>query len=289
MQLYALDNKKIIVNADVALRHQDHECLECGKRVRVRGGIHRQNHFYHLEPNRNCRLAGKGMEHLQAQYYFFNHLPAGEVRLEYRFPEIRRIADVAWLPHKIIFEIQYSSISAEEVASRNADYKKMGWEVVWILHDHRYNKKRLSAAEQALRLSTHYFTDMNAEGVGSFYDQFDLVARGFRQSIMGSLPIEFNKMKRIRQEGGSNRLCLVDLRLKHWALSFKGDLIDVNSQLKASYYLETALELERQTKERETKTINQLTKRQIISFILNKFFFRPYQLLFQILLEKSCR
>ena len=42
--------------------------------------------------------------------------------LEHRFPSIGRIADVALLPEKIIFEIQCSLISISEVEKRITDY-----------------------------------------------------------------------------------------------------------------------------------------------------------------------
>ena len=42
-------------------------------------------------------------------------LPPGEAQIEYSFPLIGRIADIAWIQKKVIIEVQCSPISLEEV------------------------------------------------------------------------------------------------------------------------------------------------------------------------------
>ena len=97
MQLYALNDQNQVVGAHQASKKLDYQCFECQSRVRLRGGFHRQNHFYHVDPNQPCRLSGKGMVHLQIQIYLKQLLNCQTCFLEYRFPSIGRIADVAWL------------------------------------------------------------------------------------------------------------------------------------------------------------------------------------------------
>ena len=140
MQLFALDENDQLVPAQRAVRQRTYICLECGKNVRLRGGVHRQIHYYHIEPIRSCKLAGKSLIHLNVQFYMQSILPQGDSALEHRFPRIRRIADVVWISQKIVFEIQVSLITAEEVLQRNRDYLSQGYRVVWILHEKRYNK-----------------------------------------------------------------------------------------------------------------------------------------------------
>lgn len=288
MQLYALDQLNQPVLAGQASKHQDYICSECRERVRVRGGMHRQPHFYHLEPNRHCHLSGKTMPHLQTQWAIYQALPEGECQLEFRLPEINRIADVAWHSQRIIFEVQCSLISAEEILKRNADYRSLNWEVVWILHDKRYNQWRLTAAEWVLRTSSHYFTNMNGEGRGIIYDQFDQRQHGIRLIKLNALPIDVNRFKRfsslnllIKPVG---LIQLTQQRLNTWKLFFEGDLVLSNLNKQELAYLKMVHDLEAAYNKPARKS--RLIK---IKEALYRYFIRPYQLLFQILLEKACR
>lgn len=291
MQLYALDKNLIPIFAEKAGRQVNYTCAECHSTVRLRGGVHRQKHFYHLEPKRKCRLNGKGMIHLQSQLYLLNVLTEDEAQLEVRFTEINRIADVVWKSEKIVFEIQYSSISAEEVLKRNRDYASLGWQVVWILHDHRYNAHRLTAAEVALRSHPYYFTNMNAEGIGIIYDQFDLFHKGKRVSKLGKLPIDIRKKQAVTADHLERGLCLVKQRVQSWPLYFQGDLIQIAlslKDLKLSQYMKEALQKEAQHQKMNLSTVdNSLIDWVKWSWVV--IVQRPYSLMIQILLERMCR
>ncbi len=171
MQLYARDKQQRITSADNAAKKEDYICFECNTAVRVRGGLHRRKHFYHTTPVRICKLQGKSLTHLQVQCTIQQLLPEGECFLERRFNEIDRIADVCWESKKIIFEVQCSPISPEEIQERNADYGKLGYQVVWILHDNRYGNRRGTAVEQVLCNQLHYYTNIDIHGVGVVYDK----------------------------------------------------------------------------------------------------------------------
>src|SRR5438105_4635558 len=121
MQLLARKSDGSLVLARNAKKQHPYECLECKGDVRLRGGLHRQLHFYHFEPSPFCRQHQKGMVHIQVQLHL-QSLLGEDCLLEHQMSEINRIADVAWPTKKVVFEIQFSPISAQEVKERNRDY-----------------------------------------------------------------------------------------------------------------------------------------------------------------------
>jgi competence protein CoiA len=279
MQLYAWDVNRRLTSASKAQKHQDYFCVECQGIIRLRGGLHRQKHFYHLKPDFSCRLSGKSMAHLQIQCFLQNHFP--DCHLEIKFPEINRIADVVWDSQKLIFEIQCSGISAEEVKQRNCDYKRMGYQVVWILHDNFYNQRRLTAAELFLRGSPFYFTSMDAYGSGIFYDQLDVIHKGLRRYIQTPLTVDLRFPKTVVKDliNSQHPPQFLRQRIEQWPLSFKGDLMDSYG----SYDVSEALLAEQQWL--FAKTPHQSFLKRMWKW----FIVRPYRLSFQMLLEKLCR
>jgi competence protein CoiA len=167
--------------------------MECGAPVRLREGLFRQAHFFHLKQDTRCRQNGKTLSHLQLQVFLKQTLPKNEAHLEYKFNTISRIADVAWLPQKIVFEIQCSPIAKDEMLERIKDYQSVGFQVVWIMHDSRYNQLRLTPVEQALLPLTHYYSNMNEEGKGIIYDQWHYLDKGIRKLSLGRLLINVNQ------------------------------------------------------------------------------------------------
>ncbi len=131
-----------------------------------------RDHFYHLQENRACHLSQKSETHLYLQLHLQKLLPPGEALLEERFPTINRIADVSWRRYKILFEVQYSPISIEELEHRIEDYRSIGWTLIWILHTHSFFKGRPSREELFLESYTHYFSNHIPRGAGTFFDVF---------------------------------------------------------------------------------------------------------------------
>jgi competence protein CoiA len=166
--------------------------MECGGPVRLKSGRHKKSHFFHLQPERACRQHQKGIIHIHLQTYILDLLPEKDCMLEYRMPAIGRIADAAWLSKKIVFEIQCSPISAEEVAARNRDYRSLGWTVVWILHEKRFNQYRVTAAEEMLKASPYYFSNFNEKGEGFIYDQFQIIQNGLRKHRQAVYPVDLS-------------------------------------------------------------------------------------------------
>lgn len=283
MQLYALNSQGRIIHARQAVKQMDYFCLECRQNIRLRGGPYRQSHFYHLEPTPSCRQSQKGLIHLQLQTYFMQQLSPEDCQLEVRFPSIQRIADVVWPSQKIIFEIQYSPISGQEVLARNRDYQKMGWQVIWILHDHRYNQTRLSAAEMALRSAPHFFSNMNASGEGILYDQFDICHQGIRIERLPPLPLTIHKQSIQQIPTASWTLKLLKERALTWNLSLEGDLLNLSQKASASSYLKQAYVLE----QRFYPSLSCHSHR-LLSQVWQKII-RPHQAVFRFILERMCR
>lgn len=274
MQLYALDSSQRLVFAKHAFKQQDYYCLECKATVHVRGGMHRQTHFYHCSPLKECRQHSKSMQHLQVQFYLQSLLPKKECTLEHRFPDIGRIADVLWETQKIIFEIQCSPISSAEVLARNADYAKKGYQVIWIFHDFQFNQWKLSSAENALHNSPHYFTNMDAHGNGMIYDLFSFYQNGLRKKITPPFTIHPNQPKT-----PANLSTLSNPILKQrqqWPVHFSGDVLDrfLND-------LDPTLH--------KISELTSLKQQFSLRSFLDKWFLRPYFLAFQIILERFCR
>lgn len=295
MQICALNSSATLVFADEANKHQNYQCIECHKTVRLRRGIHRKAHYYHLEPNRSCKQHAKGMPHIMLQYFLKNALPKGEGQLECQFGSIGRIADVAWHSKNIVYEIQCSPITAEEVRARNKSYASVGYQVVWILHDKRYNKQRLSAAEDFLFKQPHYFSDMNAEGEGKIYDQFSVIANGRRirrfptLTINPALPKNLRKNKRAL----SKQLPpILHQRAKTWPLIFSGDTIDstLNSDEQTGNYAdnqrEMILYLRSLAQNKDRFFFNLIESRKLL---FQKYVTQPYKAFLNLILEKACK
>ncbi len=285
MQLYALNSEGQLISARQALRHINYFCLECQQVIRLRGGPQRRSHFYHVEPIPLCRQHQKGPVHLHLQSYFFQQLPAGDCHLEMPFPSIGRIADVAWLSQQIVFEIQCSPISAEEVIERNRDYQAAGWKVVWILHDERYNQVRLSAAEMALHSTPHFFSNMNSLGIGTVYDQFEICDKGVRHRRLPPLPIDVGQLRFYQSKSSLYPLVVLSQRASQWKFFFEGDLTSLFVQEFSSSYLQQAKDIEKQF----YPSLQPFNWSLLPLYLWRKGITTPYQTLFRFLLERMCR
>ena len=221
MQIYALDENQLI-SAYEAQKRKNYQCPECLNSVRFRSGRQKQPHFFHLSKHLFCHQSKKGMIHLRLQYFIKNLLKGAE--MEKSFPEINRIADVACMETKKIYEIQYSPLSLEEAKMRCADYERIGFEVIWILHEHTYNQKKLRPPERFLRTKTCYFSNMDAYGKGMIYDQMDII-QGFRRLFKSPLtPVNLEVSHPIPQS--SNWPPFLEHRIKTWPFYHEGDVID---------------------------------------------------------------
>lgn len=299
MQLCAYDLNQKLLFAHNAIKQSDYRCIECGQIIRLRSGMYRQPHFYHVQPNTACRLNGKGIEHLMVQNYLKDSLPDGEAVLEHRFPEISRIADVVWRNQKVIFEVQCSPITAQEIKERNQDYASIGYDVIWIFHDKRYNQKRVTAAEHSQRRHPHYYTNINSDGVGCVYDQPALYEQGFRTHRLPFLVVEPMRIMRIKGNPTISLPRLIQERLNHWKLHLKGDYSTECTKDRLKENL-VAILYECRQQERGTNDPNNMTKMdkeqifalpilRALQLLWRWWIVRPYLATLRLLLERSYR
>lgn len=157
--------------------------------------------------------------HKKVQLALKKALTPHEVWLEKNFPVIGRIADVVWPAQKLIFEVQCSSISVQEIEARCRDYEKIGFSVIWILHDCCFNRPYLSPAERFLRTKPHYFTNINAMGHGEIYDQYAFIRWGQRIKRTPRYPISPSQLILLKQIPRH-----LPKERRKWKLSFGGDL-----------------------------------------------------------------
>ncbi len=139
-------------------------------------------------------MEGKGsLLHQAVQKHIYDLLPKGEVIMEYRLPG--HIGDLVWLPKKIIFEIQVSPISIDIAISRTRDYKKLGYLLVWILHQKNFNGTYMTLSELYLRKLPHcYFTNISIGGHGYIYDQIDRIKNNKRIERGPPIPIDLKNI-----------------------------------------------------------------------------------------------
>ena len=279
MQLYALDNKDLVL-AQNAQKHKNYLCPECLNKVRVRSGPHRQIHFYHLSSNFFCNQHKKTLTHLQIQLSLHSQMPGSTI--EKSFSQIHRIADVSWEEYGIVFEVQYSAISLAEIKARCSDYKKLGLSIVWILHDTRFNKRRMTNAEAFLRQNNAYYSNIDATGQVKIYDQFDICRNMIK--IFKGPPLKVclanpNPLQRLDLK--------IDLpqalqkRASNYIFYFKGDLIDRFLENTSNKNLQSMLKLESHFL-KKTKTKNNFDS-------VFQFLKKSYITFLNILLEKCIR
>jgi competence protein CoiA len=234
MQWIALAEQERIT-ADQAKKGVTYLCPECASLVRMRSGPHRRPHFYHITENRFCRQNGKTAAHLETQLAIQRSIP--EVILEYACPQIQRIADLFWPERKLVFEVQCSSISYEEIANRTEDYQSIGLEIVWILHDRRYNQRWLSSAEKFLIDKSHYFSSIDGSGSGTIYDQFFCIEGSCRVSRGPRLPISLAHPYPMSERLIDSDWPLEAIRrAKKRELGFSGDFVDWISQNEPTHW-----------------------------------------------------
>jgi competence protein CoiA len=116
--------------------------------------------------------------------------------LERPFIQINRVADACWEREKIVFEVQCSPITEVEVEGRMRDYRSIGYDVVWLLDDKRYNKRVLRPAEGLLRSLGAYYICIQQGWSSECYDQFEVFAEGRRAKRGKRMKIDLQKIER---------------------------------------------------------------------------------------------
>ena len=179
MALYAV-NEDDLIHASDAEPRKIYWCMDCFGPVKRRRGRLRFPHFYHVSPAKQCRLYSKTQDHLLVQIQIQKSFPSGIIQIERPFSKINRVADLCWENEKIVFEIQCSLMSPKEAEMRIHDYRSIGYEVVWLLDDKKYNKRIIRPVEKYLREKSAYYMTIKQGLTSNFYDQFEIFAEGKR-------------------------------------------------------------------------------------------------------------
>ena len=225
MPLYAFDEFGEPIYASDAEERQSYTCCYCHTKVRVRKGLTRVPHYYHLNLPASCRLHGKSQDHLFAQLSLVKLLPPKETVIEKTFPTLLRVADVVWETRKIIFEIQCSNISEHEAQQRVIDYAKNGYQIVWILDDRLFNRRIVRPGEKWVRKRACYYATLRGRSFPFFYDQFEFFSEERRIRKGYALNIRLDKPQILPEISWDNDAIPNQVIRKTDHLYFEGDLV----------------------------------------------------------------
>lgn len=223
MHLYALDHQDTLIFSKDAQKNKDYFCIECQKIVRLKKGLRRHPHFFHLSKNSHCTLFQKSQKHVHIQMRLQKML-GEECELEKRFLDILRIADVFWKKNNVIFEVQCSLISEIEVQKRIQDYESIGCHVIWLLDEKKFN---LSRMPKILKNSHRYFFQYYNKRI-LFYDQWEVWQRDRKRKKGKKLPIDLATIYKKSNYPSQWKKILpkqVLFRLDNQPFFFKGDLV----------------------------------------------------------------
>lgn len=196
-----------------------------------------------------------------------------DVVLEKRFPEIGRVADVFWEKERIVFEIQVSPISRWEIKKRVADYKKAGFEVVWILHRKTFGKFRMQKAEKTLLQYPCYYTDIDRSGEGLIYDGWRFFF-GKRQYFL-SAPFPLHQFRPQKGPPSLTNAPSFFRKRKSRPLYFNGDLLALFlSEPNSSFFFKM--------KEKE-KALKKKLWGHFLSRLLPRIFYQFKQMAFSLI------
>jgi competence protein CoiA len=282
MVLFATDKENEVSACD-ADAQTTYFCLDCGRPLRLRKAKRKFPHFYHIATSPHCRLYSKSERHLLIQLDIQKKLPIGKAVLEKQFRNIKRIADVAWEEKKIVFEIQCSPISDEEVKERIESYRSIGYEIIWILDERKFNKYRMSKAEELIRKQCGYFVGNSNHPIKPFlfYDQLEI----------------FHNQRRLKK-GEKTILNLATINLIPKNLSLPSAPKQVKERFaRAKYYLSQDIfekiitsdfqEVLRQWALLEKSLYKRDTKKEFFQKIFRKYIKNPYIRALQSLLKRS--
>jgi competence protein CoiA len=158
-----------------------------------------------------------------------------QLEIERPFRSILRIADLCWEERKLVLEIQCSPISSYEAEARKRDYSQEGYDLVWLLDDRLFNKKRLKVAEERIRKGSAYFISLHRSAI---YDQFEFIVDETRLAKGAPLPVDLSHPI----EAAKQQLPLRQLKERKTNRYFPGDLYD--RAIKNSAFLKRLVEYE---------------------------------------------
>ncbi len=136
----------------------------CGAKGHLRTSKIGLKHFYHANKSDECGGVPESLDHMKLKYLIYQICKSEgwEVQPEYQSPSGDWRADVFAMKddRKIVFEIQLSIISLDELKQRESKYSRDGIESYWILKDFlkifpHDNSKVLSTSNCGVVLDTY--------------------------------------------------------------------------------------------------------------------------------------
>lgn len=199
-------NNETVRAWEVINRSADYRCPECKQSVILKKGEYKVPHFAHKISD-GCTY-GEGMTeaHLTAQKEIFTILRGAgyKCEVEYKFKGRRADVYAEVNEKKIVFEIQHSNISPEEILARNQFYSKEGCSVIWVLTDDFYGRlKALVNPDKGIRLSQWQIRLNDMYGTIYVWRDSNLVAYQFENAIRNE---EFNPVTREYEYTGEYQL-----------------------------------------------------------------------------------
>lgn len=160
-----------------------------------------------------------------------------DVSVEVRFTQINRIADLVWQQRKVIFEIQCSFIEPKEVLARIKDYESIGYDVIWLLDDAKFNQTYLTKAEVLMRDRGGKYVHVG-NSYCLFYDQVEQRIGRKMVAKSPSMPIELPSMY-LRVSAGFMLSAIPKSLQYQWRLArhlFPGQALDLFLKGKLTYF-----------------------------------------------------
>ena len=112
------------------------------------------------------------------------------------------------------------------ISSTSLDYERLGFRVIWVLHDKHFNKKMLSRAEAFLRKKTCYYSNLDANGKGEIYDQFERLSHRWRRYKSKPFPIDLSHPS-LMSLSLKEAPPYIEQRTRGWSLYHRGDIVDL--------------------------------------------------------------
>jgi competence CoiA-like predicted nuclease len=92
------------------------------------------------------------------------------VELEKPFSAISRIADVVFVKEKLVVEIQTSLLRISEMLERQEDYRKIGFSVIWLLHNEVFMNKNRPLVTRFFYNKAAFVFSFGPQNRFTFYD-----------------------------------------------------------------------------------------------------------------------
>lgn len=171
--------------------------------------------------------SSKSFYHIQTQNFLCHFFSKEQILLEAPFPEIKRRADCLLPEKKIVFEVQCSPISMQELSTRNANYAKAGYLTIWILHEKLlYSTKKMSFLLRSLVPFPHYFSCVDTHGKGMIYDRIFKLKQGALVPVSPKFSL-FPSFRNLKAPLFSPSLGpYITVRSQKWPVRLSGDLLD---------------------------------------------------------------